>query len=158
MPKDPAQNTQKNTHKNSPKISVSQAASLLKVSTSTLRRLEVEGKIGSVRETNGYRSFSLLDVIELRNTLEKDKVSARTEKQKSLKTSNNNNQVLNIPLEEYIKNNGVFQNNVLNQSTIVNTKFPVKHSSPVLKTFLIILGLFILANGITFKPQISNVL
>jgi hypothetical protein len=60
-------------------ITVSKAAEFLKVSASSLRKLENEGLIKSERAANGYRYFTINDLVELRKQLEKKK----SDKQKS---------------------------------------------------------------------------
>src|SRR3989339_1846095 len=55
-------------------LSVSEGAQLLNISPSSLRRLESEGKISSIRKENGYRAFRRADVEALKNTLEEVKV------------------------------------------------------------------------------------
>src|SRR3989344_4982109 len=57
----------------SSEFSVSKAANLLKISASTLRRFEQEGKIKSYRLSNGYRIYKYQDLIKLKELLEKPK-------------------------------------------------------------------------------------
>jgi excisionase family DNA binding protein len=82
---DPAQNTQgnssdsNNVHKNS-SIKVSQAASLLNVSSSSLRRLESEGRIASERLGNNYRTYRLDRVLDLKKQLEEEKIQKQNQK------------------------------------------------------------------------------
>ncbi len=47
-----------------PKLSSSEAAYLLGVSTDTLRRWEKEGKINSSRTEGGHRSYDLTDILK----------------------------------------------------------------------------------------------
>jgi len=54
-------------------LSVSDAAKLLGVSNSTLRRLEDELKIVSIRQPNGYRLFKRFDLLTLKSELETSK-------------------------------------------------------------------------------------
>src|SRR3989344_2560822 len=70
MPKGPAQ---KSDSQLQARLSVSAAAQILKISPSSLRRLEKEGRITSLRETNGYRSFSVVDITALKEKLEEEK-------------------------------------------------------------------------------------
>ena len=51
-------------------LNVSDAAKFIGISASTLRRLEAENKIGSVRDANGYRLFNLNDIVNLKTSLE----------------------------------------------------------------------------------------
>ena len=55
------------------KLSVSEASLYLKVSPSTLRRLETEGKIASERLANGYRQYSISDLAGLKTALREKK-------------------------------------------------------------------------------------
>ena len=77
----PAQNLDNNNlgnkynFQNSSELSVSKAAALLKISASSLRRLEQEGKINSYRLSNGYRVYKLGDVKNLKESLEKPKIT-----------------------------------------------------------------------------------
>ena len=70
MPRRPARKSDKLLNA---KINVSTAAQILNVSSSTLRRLEKEGRITSVRENNGYRFFNVVDVTALKGALEEEK-------------------------------------------------------------------------------------
>ncbi|MEK7595851.1 MAG: MerR family DNA-binding transcriptional regulator, partial [Patescibacteria group bacterium] len=81
-------------------LSVSEACSILKISPSTLRRLEKEGKIASSRLTNNYRVFDYHEILELRDNLQNAKlkdedlklIEAKTKKEhlsKSLKILSN---------------------------------------------------------------------
>jgi hypothetical protein len=81
-----AEPAQKQDNKSNSSLTVSQAAQFLKVSASTLRRLEKEGAIKSTRCDNGYRSFSLEDVQKLKDKLEKNK--AKTKSNKTLPSTN----------------------------------------------------------------------
>ncbi|VEP11656.1 hypothetical protein H1P_1120013 [Hyella patelloides LEGE 07179] len=47
-----------------PKLSISEAAYLLGVSTDTLRRWEKEGKITSTRTEGGHRRYDLTDILK----------------------------------------------------------------------------------------------
>ena len=47
-----------------PKLSISEAAYLLGVSTDTLRRWEKEGKISSTRTEGGHRRYDLTDILK----------------------------------------------------------------------------------------------
>ncbi len=58
---------------NNSKFGVSEASSYLKITPSTLRRLENDGKIKSERLPNGYRQYSFGDLVNLRESLERQK-------------------------------------------------------------------------------------
>jgi len=47
-------------------LSISEAAKILGISPSTLRRFESEGKIKSIRKPNGYRAFKPTEVYKLK--------------------------------------------------------------------------------------------
>src|SRR3990167_6738257 len=81
MPKGPAQ---KSDSQLQARLSVSAAAQILKISPSSLRRLEKEGRITSLRETNGYRSFSVVDITALKDKLEEEKKQRKELKNTSL--------------------------------------------------------------------------
>src|SRR5688572_32062796 len=54
-------------------LSVSEAAKLLRISPSSLRRFELENKISSTRKENGYRMFDRSEVLKLKGKLETQK-------------------------------------------------------------------------------------
>ncbi|MFH1295294.1 MAG: MerR family transcriptional regulator, partial [bacterium] len=58
---------------NSASFSVSEASSYLKITPSTLRRLESDGKIKSDRLPNGYRQYKFGDLVNLKLILEQEK-------------------------------------------------------------------------------------
>jgi hypothetical protein len=73
-------------------LSVSEAANILRVSPSTLRRLEADNQIKSFRAENGYRFFNRTEVLELKNKL------SEIEQAKNSKAKNNaKSQVVNQP-------------------------------------------------------------
>ncbi|MFZ5425328.1 MAG: MerR family DNA-binding transcriptional regulator, partial [Patescibacteria group bacterium] len=88
-------------------LSVSKAAKILKISPSTLRRLEQNGKIKSTRAANGYRSFSIDEIRKLKVQLDKQDLLEKPELrvlEKQLKTNNNiKPSQKNIPVTEEIK-------------------------------------------------------
>ncbi|MDC0449021.1 helix-turn-helix domain-containing protein, partial [bacterium] len=73
-----AQNSTNNAPQYKQLLSVSEAAKLLKVSPSSLRRLESSGKIKSIRKPNGYRVFRRIDIIKLGETLQKKTTTTKT--------------------------------------------------------------------------------
>jgi len=64
---------QKFDFQNNSKLSVSEASLYLKITPSTLRRLDNDGKIESERLSNGYRQYSFGDVVSLKFFLEEEK-------------------------------------------------------------------------------------
>ncbi|NMB69642.1 hypothetical protein GYA27_00360, partial [candidate division WWE3 bacterium] len=54
-------------------LSVSEAASILKISPTSLRRLEQENKIKSIRQPNGYRIFNTTEIYQLKEDLDNEK-------------------------------------------------------------------------------------
>src|SRR3972149_8558364 len=52
-------------------LSISEAATLLKISPTSLRRFEDAGKISSFRKDNGYRFFSRQEILTLKISLAK---------------------------------------------------------------------------------------
>ncbi len=96
MPISAQDKTSKYDFTNSLHLTVSEAASLLKVSPTTLRRFENEHKISSTRLPNGYRVFDIKDINNLKNSLETQKLSKEKNKgKKVLKTINRNIDALN---------------------------------------------------------------
>jgi hypothetical protein len=62
-----------NNYANKQILSVSEAASILRISPTSLRRLEQENRIKSIRQPNGYRIFKLEEVTALKVALENEK-------------------------------------------------------------------------------------
>lgn len=80
------QTAQNFAFQNESKLGVSQASSYLKITPSTLRRLENEGKISSERLENGYRQYNFSELVALKNLLQE-----RREEKKNTSTNANNN-------------------------------------------------------------------
>ena len=70
MPKNSAK---EKLNTNNTLISVSEAAKILKISPSSLRRLEQENRVTSTRKDNGYRSFDRVNVLKLKELLDGEK-------------------------------------------------------------------------------------
>ena len=62
-------------------LSVSKASKILGISPSTLRRLEAAGNISSTRQPNGYRTFLLQDVQNLKVKLQEKKAAREAEQE-----------------------------------------------------------------------------
>ncbi|PIS22569.1 hypothetical protein COT50_01215, partial [candidate division WWE3 bacterium CG08_land_8_20_14_0_20_41_10] len=68
---------QKFAFQNNSKLGASEASLYLKITPSTLRRLENDGKIVSERLSNGYRQYSFGDIVSLKKILEERAKSFR---------------------------------------------------------------------------------
>jgi len=69
---------QKFDFQNNSKLGVSEASIYLKITPSTLRRLENDGKITSERLANGYRQYSFGDIVSLKRALEEKVLTGKT--------------------------------------------------------------------------------
>ena len=78
-------------------ISVSKAADLLGISPTSLRRLEEQGKVKSIRKENGYRFFKKSEILDYKNGVKENKNQTNTQ------TGENKNKV--------IQNNNIQNNN-----------------------------------------------
>jgi len=70
-------NSDSNIFRSEGYVKVSDAANLLNVSSSTLRRFEAEGRIFSKRLDNNYRVYDVADVSRFKKTLEDEKAACK---------------------------------------------------------------------------------
>ncbi|MBN1162167.1 MerR family DNA-binding transcriptional regulator, partial [Patescibacteria group bacterium] len=96
-------------------LSVSEAAAYLKVSPSTLRRLESEGEIKAIRQPNGYRLFELNDLLNLKKSLEIKKNEKKIQKQIEKKTVKRVHQIQKNQREVKVSNQYVVNNVIYGQ-------------------------------------------
>ena len=66
-------------------VRVSQAASLLNISPSTLRRLESEGKIKSERLDNNYRAYRMDGILQLKDLIDDEKKKRKEDRDNEYK-------------------------------------------------------------------------
>ncbi|MBI2414218.1 hypothetical protein HYV31_00005, partial [candidate division WWE3 bacterium] len=97
-------------------LNTTAAASILKVSPTTLRRLEIQGKITSTRDINNYRIFNLDEITNLKLQLDgerqQSKIKYNLEQQlkvqtSELKDSKPNTSILSISKKIHAKNLGL---------------------------------------------------
>jgi len=120
-------------------LSISEAAKLLGVSTSTLRRYESEGKVTSTRKPNGYRTFDTLAIIRLRESLDVKKTREVKTKSSVIPEVSVSETKLQTVLQNKVGANALLSINLLQLKNLLKNKVNYKTIFTLVTTIAVFL-------------------